>query len=310
MAAAVNGNLAGETARPSIMDRSVCLSVEFHKLGVKKKVCAQQIDTDADRTMLHVSKDILESDAYKKLCARDAEIRKVINARCLPSMFKSGMYLLPVELLEETDAILVAYETVERPTMVETFIDEYQTKALEAESRLGSLFNAEDYPSTDKVRAAFSIGHRYMEFSTPGRLRQLNRALFEREANKMQASIANATEEIQAIMRANMADLVDHMLDRLAPTEAGEKPKIFRDSMIGNIRDFLATFQSRNIVDDQELAGIVARAGQILDGISPAVLRERRDVREEISGKFREVKASLDAMMTDRPKRVIDFDNE
>ena len=292
----------------NILDRAVCLSVELHRLGTKRKVSSQQIDTDADRDMIHVSKDILESEALKAIQKLDGEIRKYIAVRCLPSLFRSGVYLLPIDLIQEVDMRLQTF-TMERQMRVDAFMGEYRETANAAEFRLGSLYNAQDYPSESKVRAQFYMVTRYLTFSTPGQLRAVNPALFERETQKMQQQIASATEEITGMLRSAMAELVDHLIDRLSP-EPGGKRKVFRDSLVGNVKDFLEVFQARNIADDRALADLVTQAERLLDGVDAGDLRDSAKLRERVTVGFQSIKATLDGMLVTAPSRKVVFDEE
>ena len=87
----------------------------------------------------------------------------------------------------------------------------------------------------------------------------------------------------------------------------GEKPKVFRDSLIGNIQDFIGTFNSRNLMNDAELAALVEKAKGVLVGAEPEKLRKNQDTRAAIAAKFAEIKANLDGMITTRKGRNFDF---
>lgn len=290
------------------MDRCVCLQVSLSALGTKKKVATGAVQVDADKTFVHVSKDILKSDRLEAVRKCDGEIRTFINTKCLPSIFKAGVYLLPIALVESVDARLEEFREI-RTARINLFLEEYQDVKAAAQGRLGVLFNETDYPSTDQVRAMFSMTTRYLTFATPGTLANISKELFAREVEKQQAMVANQFEEIQAVLRAGFGELVDHLVDRLTPDPTG-KQKIFRDSLIKNVKEFFADFNARNVVDDQELAALVDKARQILDGVSPELLRDHKNAREVVRDEMAQVKAALDSMMQNAPGRKIDFTAE
>ena len=294
-----------QATTPNIMDKAICLSVELRRLGTRRKVAASRVETDADTDMIHVSKEILESDYLDLIKKLDGEIRTYINARCLPSMFRAGVYLLPITMIEEVDHELAEFGA-KRLALVASFVAEYESAAASAASRLGSLYDPRDYPSLERVMAAFSIETRYITFGTPGTLKSISPTIYAREVEKAKASVAAAAEEIKQVMRANMADLVDHLSERLQKKPDGSQ-KIFRDSLIGNVKEFLATFQARNIVDDNDLAVLVARAGELLEGVDSNDLRTNDQMRNYISDGFTAIKTELDTMLIAKPARVIDF---
>lgn len=291
----------------NIMDRAVCLSVELHGLGTKRKVNSSRVDTDADRAMIHVSKDILESKALADVKRLDGEIRSYINSRCLPSLFRAGVYLLPVDLIEQVDGRLEEF-AAQRAELVEQFITEYQHARDAARARLGSLYDDRDYPGITEVREAFSMETRYIAFNTPSNLKDIAPAIWRRETEKAKAAVESAAEEIRQVLRAAMADLVDHMVERLSPKADGSQ-KVFRDTLVGNLREFLETFQARNITDDGDLAAIVQQARACLGGASPEALRQSPSVREKVRAGFESIKNNLDTMLVDKPRRRI-YDEE
>ena len=113
---------------------------------------------------------------------------------------------------------------------------------------------------------------------------------------------------MKALLRAQLSELTSKAVERLTPTEDG-KAKIFRDSMVGNIKDFLGSFNDKNSVfADGELAAVADRLRKVLDGVNPELLRTDERIREKVRQDFAGVQTTLDGMaLTDRPTRKIDF---
>ena len=109
-----------------------------------------------------------------------------------------------------------------------------------------------------------------------------------------------AAEEAKMALRAGFAELVRHMADRLA-----DPKKIFRDSMVENFREFLGTFDFRNICDDAELQTLVRKARGMLGGSDAETLREATFYRNEVGTAMTKIAAQLDTMLADRPARRI-----
>jgi len=173
-----------------------------------------------------------------------------------------------------------------------------------ARARLRTLFDVRDYPPVETVRAAFGFSWRYITFRVPETLVAIDRAMFEREREKAAQHWAEAAAAIQALLRANMVELVAHMVERLTPN-ADEKQKVFKGSTVSNLSEFLRDFDARNIVDDQELAAVVARARELLDGVDPSTLRDSGEVRAAVHSGFARIQRQLDVMVTNRPARRI-----
>jgi hypothetical protein len=244
-----------------------------------------------------------------KIKSLDGEIRDYVNRRTVPgmSLFRAGCYLVRTEIVAEIDADLERYAE-RRQELVDLFMAEYEDRMSRDECerdevrRLGSLYDAADYKSVAKVRGTFSMETRYIAFSTPDKLASISSDIYKREQDKGIRAIQDATAEITGIMRAEFAELVNHAVEKLT-VAPGEKPKVFRDSLIGNIESFLDTFSDRNLADDEALAALVQRArGLVRD---PKDLRDIPSLRASVAESFTAIKASLDTMIVDKPARKI-----
>jgi len=289
-------------------DKSVLLVVGFHRLGNARKVSTSKIDVNADKTMLHVSKNLLDAKEYDEIKTHDGKTRAWLATRALPSMFKEGVFRVPNTLVVEVDEYLNK-RAVERKALVEKFRKAYVKRVTEAIERLKGLANVNDYLTADDACDKFQLEWRYVTFSTPDALKNLREGLFQRERDKLAKSVQDAAEEIKSVLRVQMAALVDRMVTQMTPTKDGKKKKIY-DSLVGNVADFLATFNARNLADDSQLQGLVEKARQTIAGVTPALLRESDGIREHIATGFGEIKKQLDTMIVDKPARHFDFNGD
>lgn len=291
-----------------IWDRAVCINISFERFGTTKKVNGALVEVDADKELIRTSKTLLQCDQLKAICQLDTSARGYLKSRCLPSPFRSGIYLLPVDLLQEVEYRLRAFKT-EREGLVSEFAAAYELLVEDARTRLRALFDDSDYPSTDALARSFGMSWNYVTFGVPGQLRRISKELFARESAKAAAQWTEALSDVQRLLRVSMTELVDHMVDRLTPDKRGKR-KVFRDSIVGNVRDFLSVFDARNITDDTELRALVERARGLLTNVNAADLRKSNDVRSAVRDGFAAIRDQLDTMVTDRPIRPITFEDE
>jgi hypothetical protein len=99
------------------------------------------------------------------------------------------------------------------------------------------------------------------------------------------------------------------MVERLTPGDDG-RPKVFRDSLVSNLADFLETFEARNLANNADLAAHVATARQLLSGLTPDRLRTSQGAREVLAERFGALKTALDATLIDAPRRKFGSDDE
>jgi hypothetical protein len=292
-----NGNGHG------LLDRAVCLSLTVECLGTRRKVPASSVQVEADKDMLHVSKAILESKELDAIKTLDGEMRTWLGKRALPSPFRRGTYLIPLDLVEQVDTKIGEYQE-KRAALVAQFLAAYAAAVEDAKKRLNGLFDASDYPGDEKVRAAFYVDVRFLAFGVPEKLEGIRKDIFEREKAKAQAQWKEASEEVRQALRAGLADLVDHMAERLQGNGDG-KPKVFRDTVVTNLTEFLDTFAPRNITDDAQLGQLVDRCRNVLDGVDADALRSSAAIRTKVRDGMAQVQATLDGMVIDRPARRI-----
>lgn len=286
-----------------IPERTVCLVAELRRVGNRKKVSSAQVEVDADRDAISVSKTLLDAPQLLAIVNFDTTIRRFITAHCLPSFFRGGVFLLPLVSLENVEAKLRDLQR-ERERLVEEFLADYPALVEQARARLRGLFESSDYPPVESVRQEFAFVWSYMAFEVPATLEAIDREIFNREREKAALHWDEAAANIQTLLRANMLELVNNMTERLAPTGDGQR-KIFKNSLVSNLTEFLRNFDARNIADDTELARVVAQARELLSGVDPQLLRDSDNVRANVQNGFAQVRQELGSMLANRPVRRI-----
>jgi hypothetical protein len=123
----------------------------------------------------------------------------------------------------------------------------------------------------------------------------------------MLATVQNDVDEGLKLLRLQMSDLVDHMIERLSPGADGKK-KVFRDTLTENIDEFLRLFNGNNLAADAELQAFVDKARDLMKGIDSEVLRKQDTVRDKVLSGFQDIKAGVDQLLIDAPARVFRSD--
>jgi hypothetical protein len=306
---------AGQPQRLNIQKEAVCLSLKLGMLRTRRRISTSQITTDADPTMVHVSKDILESDELKNINRHHGDIRSYLRSRCLPSPFRSGIYLLRLALIQEVLEQLNVFER-QNGGLVTRFMVFYQKVHAERNDpsspfreKLGSLYSAEDYPDPKIVGQAFRFETQLWELSTPGALRTIDRALYEREAAKMQNVWESARQQITQVLLQEFRDLTTRMAERLTPSPDGTT-RVFRDSLVGNLQEWLDIFDKRALTDDQELVSFVQKARAMVSGIKPELIRDSDGLRADLARDMQALSRQIDVAIVTQPGRVLELDNE
>ena len=169
--------------------------------------------------------------------------------------------------------------------------------------RLGSLYNPADYPET--LVGLFGVEWGFPSVEPPDYLVQLSPGLYEAERARVSARFEEAVQLAERAFLDEFARLVAHLTDRISGVGEDGQPRVFRDSAVENLSGFFARFREMNVRSDDQLDALVAEAQRAVRGVDAQDLRDGEGLRREVAGQLSRVRASLDAMLVDRPRRRI-----
>lgn len=161
------------------------------------------------------------------------------------------------------------------------------------------LYNDLDYP--EDLRRCYNFKWNLIAMDTPN-LSRISPELYEQEARKFQETMAEARKLTSDALKIELADLVNHMVERLK--DSG-KPKKFKNTTVTNFHEFLYWFSDRNLFADAQLAELAEKARLVMEGITPEDLREYTDVQERVRIGMKDLKALVDEAVIDVPRRII-----
>lgn len=304
------------TMNPTEIAKStVVLQLEISVPSFKKKIDSKEVkrtDDDADSTMLHVHKDLIDRSAAEYTAITGAVSRlknRWLRNRTVPcKVLKGGMYGIPVTLVGEVDAGIQNFINEEWRPLIEVLATKFETLKEEAQKRLGSHYDPSDYPGAEALKGKFKITVRWLSFNVPAALAELDKELFDRECQRAEAEWRQVSDDIRGALRESFAGLVEHLLDRLTPDEDG-KPKKLHTTAVEQLQDFLSTFSARNLTNDAELAALAQRAQGIMRGVGVDQLRKQETTRARIVNGFSAMKEQLSGLVQKRG-RSFEFDGD
>jgi hypothetical protein len=286
--------------------KTVCIKISLSTIGNTRKVSTAQIEADADKDLLRVSKRLVDSAELKAITRFDGEIRRYLYSICLP--FEIGIHLLPITALEMVEHRLRQF-AVDRRQLVEAFLSAYPSLCQDAATRLRGLYNPTDYHAVDEAAREFGFSWQYVSFGVPEQLKGISREVWEQEREKAAVRMAEASTEIQVVLRETMAKLVQHMADRLKEGPDG-KPLRFKETTVENLVEFLMNFEFRNVTDDNELQALVSQARDLMQGVTADDLRTTGDLRSKLQQGMTGIAAQLDTLLVRTGGRKFRFDED
>jgi len=283
------------------------VKLAFTWLGVRKTLAPEQRTTaarafHADRELLSASKLILDTKnpAYRAVAAVRSEASGYWRTVTLPFP-EAGIRLLPQNSLGLFASTMQTYRERLQEAARE-LANQYDAIKSEAQRRLGTLYNASDYPST--LDGLFDLEVSYPTIEPPQYLVALSPEVFQQEQARVRERFENAVELAEQAFATELQRLTAHLAERLTGLHDGQ-PKVFRDSAVENLREFFERFQRLNIRSSPELDALVEQAQQTINGIEPQTLRDSNRLRQMVARDFEQIQASVGELLVDRPRRNI-----
>ena len=293
----------------SILQKACCLTLECHYLGNYRSVELESVVRAAtgrknDRVKdelaeaVRSNKHLVDPKALRKghsliSLAKSHLASKAIRAS---NVFGDRSYLIPFASVRATDEFLTE---LSKEIQAENLVIAARWPKLVAEQAviLGPLFDAKQYPTQKDVETAFSIDWSYVSFSTPENLEHVDRALFADAQKKFERKMSEAFVEVRMVLRASLREFLARFADKMKP-DADGKPKVFRNSVLDEITDFLNSFDVRNLTDDKELAAVVAQVRKLTKTLDPEQLREMETVRKNALISAEKAVAAIDGLIS------------
>jgi hypothetical protein len=279
----------------------------FTWFGTRKTLTSEQKSQAADtfgaeREFLSAGKKLLDTShpAFRAVSAVRHRAVAYWKGSSLPYP-ENGIRLIRQDDISPFTVQLTSLKA-ELDEAVSHLDEQYDELKSAARRRLGSLYNAGDYPAT--LRGWFDVTFDFPSVEPPDYLRQLSPQLYEQEAARVAARFDEAVELAELAFTEELSKLVSHLTERLGGAEDG-KPKVFRDSAVENLREFFDRFRHLNIRSNEQLDDLVGQAQRIVRGVEPQQLRDNHSLRQEVASQLSGVQAVLDGLLVDRPRRNI-----
>ena len=307
------------TADLELLQNAALFSLSLRSWGNRRTIKKGGYTTDAADDLTNATKKLVKSPEYDDIITCMNNCKAWVLQRVMPSNLQEGLYFISTKprperddklsVAEEVTAVIVETNRIIKEELVPKFVAKFAerveaAKRPRAEGGLGSLFDAADYPAPDTLAERFGIQHYFVSFGIPDNLPKQIKA---EEAAKLRAKCLAAQDEVVAALRAGVREMIAHLLSIL-DTKPGQKPKRVHDSLVLKWRTLFETFAARNLMDDAELAGLVAQAEAIMTGIKPDDLKgDGSLLRNTVVAQFKEMQPAINKLVSERPTRKFTF---
>jgi hypothetical protein len=246
--------------------------------------------TGARQGAVRVHKSLLpDAQELLDLKRHATAVREFFNSRTAPwagdmRIMKSDAYLDFSQALADHRQQFAA--------LVERLVNAYDLRVQEAQSRLGSLFDAADYPSTGEIRRAHSFQIRVAPTPSVKDWRlDLNDRVMDDLRKDLEEQSTSALQGALADVASRIAEVARKAHERLSDPDA-----IFRDSLVGNIDELVGLLPMLNVANNPELDDLATNLRLSVFGVSADTLRKDPLVRREKAQELGSLAANAEAL--------------
>jgi hypothetical protein len=228
------------------------------------------------------------SNKRKKIADYGARARLYHNQTTLPWSDK-GSRLLPTSLFMEYKQNM---NTIERTmnAMIDDFFLSYDDLVLDAKIHLGSLFNANDYPSIHGLRDKFGFK---LVFSPLPESNDFRLDIPQQDMQELSSKYESAfNDRLNDAMQENWSKLhktLTHMSEKLTETEDENSVKRYHDSLVTNATELCGLLTHLNITKDPKLEEARRSLELTMLGVGIEDIKDSPVVRSNVKNKVDEI---------------------
>ena len=247
---------------------------------------------DASASAGRYNKRLLPKAAFAALTATMSASRSSHYEQSLP-WDDQGSRLLTVANYERYTELMDGL----RERMVRErarFIEDYDENIDQARLDLGKLFRIEDYPSKEALQGKFGIRYRIVPVPDADHfMAKLASDDTERVKRGIEREIEERLHDAVGDLYRRLGEAVERVSERLQEDDQ-DKPLVFRDTMIQNVRDLVDVVPRLNIFGDDRLAQLCQEVKDRIAHAEPATLRPSPQFNPNVRS---QVKRDADALM-------------
>lgn len=270
---------------PSISSSAMLVELNISVWTGRKfdKGVSQEIDTQKQTTTRagNYSKRLFADEPIFDAIQKYAGNSRTYHYHATMPWSDSGLRLLTTTMFFDYQKEITGME-MEFNNLVEQFVNQYDKLVLQAQMKLGALFNPDDYPHVDTVREKFRFSVKFAPVPEVGDWRvnvgnEAQEMLRESYAEYYQANLEQAY--------ADVWERTHEALKRMSDKLSGDKKQIFRDTLVGNVQEMIDLLDKFNITGDPKMKQAKVKMESALSGITPDALREDDALRHDVKSK-------------------------
>jgi len=278
-----------------IQDKAMLVSLKISMIGMSKK---DKEVTETANNQYNAEKD---AGSYSKsLIAREdianvkhvaGKARKFHTDQTLSWSDNNERILPSKNYLEYSNGL--SDLKAEFETAVSIFADKYQDMIAKQQTKMGSMFDIDDYIAQSEVVDEFSFEYQIMPVPSADDFRL---SLSDDEVKEIKANITKAESERTKAAMSALWERVYNNITNMETQLGKENGKIY-NTLLSNTIDLVKLLDKLNITDDPELERVRKEIGDRLCVFEVNELRKKPEIRKEAMGAAKEIRKDIANVM-------------
>lgn len=241
-----------------------------------------------------VMKQLVAKTEVSTLQKNTTRVRRAHYELTLP-WDDGGKRLLPIDLHDRYQKTMD--ELIDkRARSLKRFLSRYTQAKEKAREELGKLYDEDDYPTREEIQDKFQAVYEFTPVPSSG---HFIADMADADAKKIKDSIdagvkARVDGAVTDVYR-RLGEAIQNVAEKLAPDDEG-KPKIFRDSLLTNLKDLLDLMGPLNVAKDPALELLRDKVRGYIDGVEADDIRaneKNKKYKPEVHARMQEQFAAL-----------------
>lgn len=197
----------------------------------------------------------------------------------------AGTRLVPTVRLFDYKAELAIRER-EFEHLINEFLIAYDTLVQGAQFRLGSLFNADEYPPRDVVASKFGMRYVFSPLPTSGDFRvDIGNEGLEELKQQFDTQQDRYIQQAMLDVWLRVKDVAERLSNQLRVDDSGGKGKLYQSTLDGAL-DLCEMLRSMNLTNDPELDQVRKNLQMTLQGVDLKELKKDEQVRLSVKSEI------------------------
>lgn len=283
----------------------------FSRAVDSRQIVTEEYQAAANAKMLRSSKKMLVCNELEAIRVRIRKFKGDLEFLTLPSgLLRGGMKLTPLANVDKVEDLYRAFK-LDFKGLVRNFLAVYVQMKEQDRRVQGPLFNDQHYPALQSVAKSFSVDHRWLAFDAPAAMEGIQSADWREAGAKLRMQMAEASAEMQDVLRGQTAEYVQWLIDQLAVGEDGKRKSI-AEGKFADMQKFLESASALNVAGDEELEATIEMAKAAIAGRDVADFKAKGkqrasadELRQQTAAAFEKIKAATDGWVVNAPVRPV-----